>query len=234
LPRTVNTEARAVRADAFVDAAQRLIQTKGYERMSIQDVLDATGASRGALYHYFDSKEALLEAVIARITDDALAAAAPLVDDPKLPATEKLRRVFADIGRWKTERSELMRAILESWLSDGNAVVREKFRRGLVGKLGPVLERIVAQGKAEGAFRVDDPAAVARVLVSLLAAANETATELFVARHAGTVSYEQVESTLLGYFTAFERVLDIPAGSLAVVDRSLLRQWYGSHKEEGA
>ena len=62
-----------------MEAAQRLLQTKGYEAMSIQDLLQELGASRGAFYHYFDSKQALLEAVVDRITDAALANAAPVI-----------------------------------------------------------------------------------------------------------------------------------------------------------
>ncbi|MDB5063897.1 MAG: TetR/AcrR family transcriptional regulator, partial [Chloroflexi bacterium] len=58
MPRTVNVAAHRVRREAFLDVAQRLIQTKGYEQMSIQDVLDALDTSRGALYHYFGSKQA--------------------------------------------------------------------------------------------------------------------------------------------------------------------------------
>ncbi len=227
MARTVDSEAHATRADAFVEVAQRLIQTKGYERMSIQDVLDEAVASRGAFYHYFASKEQLLEAVIDRITDGALAAVAPLVDDPTIRAPEKLRRVFADIGRWKMERSDLMRALVETWISDENTIVREKFRRGLGARLGPLLTRIVTQGKAEGSFAVDDSAAVAGVLVSLLGAANEAATQFFLDRHAGRVSFDEVASRLTASFTAFDRILGIPAGSFAVADRELLRQWYG-------
>ncbi len=85
MARTLNTEAHAIRREAFVDAAQRLIQAKGYDQMSIQDVLDELGASRGAFYHYFDSKTALLEAVVDRIVDAALASVAPLIDDPDWP-----------------------------------------------------------------------------------------------------------------------------------------------------
>ena len=48
MARTVDTEAHAVRREAFVDTALRLMQAKGYEHMSIQDVLDETGASGGA------------------------------------------------------------------------------------------------------------------------------------------------------------------------------------------
>jgi AcrR family transcriptional regulator len=60
MARTVNATLYTVRRDAFLDVAQRLVQTKGYEAMSIQDVLNELEASKGAFYHYFDSKQALL------------------------------------------------------------------------------------------------------------------------------------------------------------------------------
>ena len=90
MPRTVNVEAHQVRRDAFLDVAQRLIQTKGYEQMSIQDVLDELDTSKGALYHYFDSKQALLDGVVDRFADAAMAAVAPILADPSLPALRKL------------------------------------------------------------------------------------------------------------------------------------------------
>ena len=46
MPRTVNVEVHKVRRDAFLDVARRLIVTKGYEQMSIQDVLDELETSR--------------------------------------------------------------------------------------------------------------------------------------------------------------------------------------------
>src|SRR5256885_16974182 len=84
MARTVNAEVHTVRREAFVDAAERLMQTRGYEQMSVQDVLDDLGASRGAFYHYFDSKQALLEAVLDRMVDAGLGSVAPVVDDPTL------------------------------------------------------------------------------------------------------------------------------------------------------
>src|SRR5262249_60651126 len=118
MARTVNPAAHALRRDAFVDAAQRLIQIQGYEQMSIQDVLDALDASRGAFYHYFDSKVALLEAVVERMVDQSTAALRPLVDDPDRAALEKLAGLFAGVARWKAARGELMIAVLEVWFSD--------------------------------------------------------------------------------------------------------------------
>ena len=61
MARTLDPAAHAVKRDTFLDAAQRLIKTKGYEALSVQDVLAAVGTSKGAFYHYFDSKAALLD-----------------------------------------------------------------------------------------------------------------------------------------------------------------------------
>src|SRR2546429_4339168 len=139
MPRTVDATAHRVRREAFLDVAQRLIQTKGYEQMSIQDVLDALETSRGAFYHYFDSKLALLEAVVDRFADGAMVTVAPVLADPDLPALRKLERVFAGIARLKAEQKELVLAIMGVWMSGGNAIFREKGRRTTAARLGPLL-----------------------------------------------------------------------------------------------
>src|SRR3982074_3113929 len=108
MARTVNPTLHTIRRDAFLDVGQRLVQTKGYEAMSIQDVLDELEASKGAFYHYFDSKQALLQAVVERFADDAIATLGRVLDDPDLPALRKLEGIFAGIGRWKAERKEFV------------------------------------------------------------------------------------------------------------------------------
>src|SRR5260370_15051309 len=112
MARTVNATLYTVRRDAFLDVAHRLVQTKGYEAMSVQDVLHALEASKGAFYHYFDSKQALLEAVVERFADSAIADLAPVLNDPNLPALRKLERFFAGIARRKAEHKDLMLAII--------------------------------------------------------------------------------------------------------------------------
>ena len=131
------------------------MQAKGYEQMSVQDVLDEVDASRGAFYHYFDSKTALLEAVVTRIVDAALASVAPLVDDPAVAAVAKLEGLFGGIAQWKLERTELMLALTRVWLSDENTLMRDKMWQHLMARLAPLLAAIVRQGDDEGVFTVD-------------------------------------------------------------------------------
>jgi len=227
LPRTVNAEARAVRREAFVDVALRLIQSKGYEQMSVQDVLDQLDASRGAFYHYFDSKLALLEAAVDHIVAAALEAVSPIVADPMLSAPQKLERLFSGIAGWKAERRELMLALLEVWYSDDNAIVRDKVRRSTLVGLVPLLSVIVEQGRVEGVFSASSPDGAAQAVVTLILGAQDMAVELFFARQAGEISYDVVETRMAGLAEALSRVLGAPAGSMSLVDDATLRLWFG-------
>jgi AcrR family transcriptional regulator len=225
--RTRNREAHATRRDSFVDAARGLIESRGYEQLSIQDVLEELGASKGAFYHYFDSKQALLEAVVDQMVEAAVVAQTPLLMDPTVSAPEKMKGLFAGISRYKNARQELMVGILETWISDDNAVVREKLRRGVSARLTPLLAVIVRQGKTAGDFTVGSPDEAASVLVSLILGLQDKATELYVARQAGATTLEEVERTIAAYIEAFERVLGAPAGSVFPIDAALVRQWFG-------
>ncbi len=227
MARTVNATLHTVRRVAFLDVAQRLVQAKGYEEMSLQDVLDEVDASKGAFYHYFDSKQALLEAVVERSVDDAMAALAPVLGDPDLPALRKLERVFAGIASWKAERKELVLAIMEVWNSDGNAIVREKLRRMTVSRMVPLLSAVVRQGIDEGVFTAVSPDETAMVFVSLMQGFQELAVDHFIARQAGTVTFEVVQRSVVSFTEAFERILGIPRGSLTLTDEPTLRFWFG-------
>ena len=67
MARILKEEEYTVKRNEILDVAQRLIYTKGYEQMTIQDMLDDLQISKGAFYHYFDSKQAVLEALVERI-----------------------------------------------------------------------------------------------------------------------------------------------------------------------
>jgi AcrR family transcriptional regulator len=227
MPRTVNVQIHKVRRDAFLDVAQRLIETKGYEQMSIQDVLDELETSRGALYHYFDSKQALLDGVVDRFAASGMAAVAPIMLDPHLPALRKLEKVLGGIASFKAEQRQLVLAIMEVWNSDGNALVRERLRRLSASWLRPVLSAIIRQGIDEGIITSNSPDETARVLVYLMQGYQELAGELFLARQAGTISFDEVLRTYAAFTESFERILGIPQGSVALVDEPTLRYWFG-------
>jgi AcrR family transcriptional regulator len=222
MARTLDPAAHAQRRTAFVDAGLRLITGKGYEGMSVQDVLNELNSSRGAFYHYFDSKTALLDAVVERMVDVVLERVEPVLADPRLPALQKLQRLFTGIADWKMERKELLREFMSGWLADENAIVRERFRRHTQLRLTPLLAEILRQGLAEGTFSVGSADQAAAVFVSLVLACNEAASRLAVDRR----SLDEVAAAFTAYGEAFERILGIVSGSWPPPDAAILNYWF--------
>src|SRR4029079_5518760 len=157
MARSVNEKEYALKRNQILDVTQRLIYTKGYEQMAIQDILDELQISKGAFYHYFDSKPALLEALIERIGHEALQLLTPIVQDPDLPALEKLQRFFDTAVQWKTARKAFMIELLHVWYADHNAIVRQKVLAMWSKHSLPLLAAIFQQGIREGALNIPFP-----------------------------------------------------------------------------
>ncbi|GAA2701042.1 TetR/AcrR family transcriptional regulator [Nonomuraea recticatena] len=226
MARTIDAAAHAARREEFLDAAQLLIESQGYARMSVQDVLAEVGTSKGAFYHYFDSKQALLQALVERNADLLQAHLAPIADAHERSALDDLQRFFAALAGWKTQRRDLLTALLKVWYSDDNAVVRHKTRSVISARVVPLLAAIVGRGLAEGIITARDPHQTARVLLSLVNDLNDALGELFLARDPHTPSAVLIEPAVAAYTDALERVLGLPSGSLRLVDVVTLAAWF--------
>src|SRR5216683_6746756 len=146
MARIVKEEAYAVRRNEILDVAQKLVYTRGYEQMTIQDILDDLQISKGAFYHYFDSKPALLEALIERMREEAEQLLTPIAHDPHLSALEKLQRFYPTLARWKTARKTFFLALLRILYGDNNAIFRQKIRATAIKQATPLLTEIIHQG----------------------------------------------------------------------------------------
>lgn len=81
----------------ILDVAFRLFMEKGYERTSIQDIIDNLGGlSKGAIYHHFKSKEDILVAVTDRMTDESNQMLAAIRDRADLNGRTKLKMIFKE------------------------------------------------------------------------------------------------------------------------------------------
>lgn len=226
MARTRNPTTHALRRDEILDVAERLIRTRGYEAMSIQSVQDELGCSRGALYHYFGSKEAILEAVIARMTAVGMTVLSPIADDPALCATEKLQQLFTAGGEWKSERRDLLIPLIRSWYAPGNDVARVRTEAAAFEQFRPLMARVLREGVAEGSMRVSSAEHAAVILSALLAGSTGAISRLLLDRLDGRVPYEEVERFIHAYNEAIERILGLVPGTFTLLDPEYMRAWF--------
>jgi AcrR family transcriptional regulator len=226
MARTLNPTAHAVRRDEILDAAERLVRTRGYDEMSIQDIQDELGVSRGAIYHYFRSKEAILDALVVRTTAAGMALVQPIVDDPALDARTKLQTVFSAGAAWKRERSDVLLGVMRQWISPSNDLVRYRTERAAFEQFRSLMAQIVRQGVAEGSMDPTYPDHAAAILTAVFTGTADTVRRYALDRQDGRVDFEEVSQFMHAYEEAIERVLGVPPGSLTLIDAASLHAWF--------
>jgi AcrR family transcriptional regulator len=222
MARTVNVAEHTARRDAILDAAQRLILSNGYERLTIQDILEDLGISKGAFYHYFDSKPAVVEALTERLVDDSERALALIAEDPELGTAERLQLFFGEIIRWKSARQNLMVAMLPVWYAPDNLAFRQLVDRATAKRLAPLLSVIVRQGVDEHRFATSYPEQAGAIIVALVQALQDA-----MAQHLLTPAPNVKEMVAIhgAHIEAIERYVGVPAGTLYRADTRAVKSW---------
>ena len=152
------------RRQQILAAAVRVFAERGYESSRVGDIASSAGVAYGLVYHYFDSKDAVLEAVFREAWGRLLAAVA---------------HAEATAGTAPERLALVVKIVLRSWRDDPDLVrllVREVTRNphiqdelDEIGQAFASLERIVAAGQEEGTIRRSlDPQLAAWMLYGAL------------------------------------------------------------------
>ncbi len=231
MARTVKEEEYNMKRMKILDAALSLIYSKGYEQMSIQDILDALEISRGALYHYFTSKKAILEALVESIGIRAAKATAHILQDSRLTAIGQLRAYFVDSNRLKAMNREYVVNMVRKGYTDENALFRTLMTAESIKHLSRLFEPILRQGIEEKIFTTDHPEQAAVIIAELMMSLTERMTASVFAERPEPESFEKLEAILNAYYDAFERILGAPHGSLKVFGPEDIKQWFLEYQQ---
>ncbi|HEX7427197.1 MAG TPA: TetR/AcrR family transcriptional regulator [Mycobacterium sp.] len=218
MARHVKPDEYAARRREILDAALQLMHDKGYEQMTIQDVLTQLQMSKGALYHYFDSKKALLDGIVESMGESGSAALGAVVENPDLGAIEKLHAYFQMSTAWKSEHATEVTTTMRLWRHENNALLRQKISQESMRSTTPSLEAIIRQGRQEGVFDTEHPREAAIIVAGMglhLADAIIDAIDEDGAEPLDT-SGSRAQSVIAAYTDAFERILGAPSGSLVL------------------
>ncbi len=229
MARTVKQEEYTARRNEILNVAQRLVYTVGYDQLAIQDILDELHISKGAFYHYFSSKQALLEALIEYLYEQVEPLLIPIVEDPDLPALDKLHCFFDVAARWKTAHKTQMLSLMRVWYADENAIVRHKAMVMMIKKAGPLLAGVVAQGVREGVLTARFPERASEIVFNLSQSIGDDLIELLWHCEQTGLWREDLERAadlIAAYTDAIERVLGAPEGSLNLLSKEILQEWF--------
>lgn len=229
MARILKLDEHTARRNDILDAALGLVVTKGYERMTVGDILVLLGMSSGAFYHYFDTKTAVLEALIARIREGSEPPLLTVVDDPGLGSIDKLQTFFDVLETLRGERRGEVIDLLRVWHSDDNAIVRAKAEAATFAWRSGLVTQIAHQGLAEGVFAIALPDRAGEVVMALVQAMGNAHAALMLAFGRGETGETDFTVAMMNvhaaYLDAIERVLGAPANSLRRGDAAAVGVW---------
>ena len=153
--------AQEERRRQILDAAVRAFARKGYHACRVSDIAEEAGVAYGLVYHYFESKEAVLEAIF-RDTWGMMLEAIKAVEDSEPSPREQLRKTAAIVLRTWRDQPDLVRVLVREVTRSGEQLQREV---GEIQLAFGALERIIERGQQEGAFRADIDARLGAVIL---------------------------------------------------------------------
>ena len=136
----------------FLAAAQQLFFEKGYETTSVNTIIESVGVSKGTFYHYFKSKEDLLDNLVENHTEQHLEAWRMIIEDDNLTALQKLNMVFEKSSSLKSANKEMIKMTFEALYRDENLLMRYKLTKRRIKVATVELTKIIQQGVEEGFF----------------------------------------------------------------------------------
>ena len=148
----------------ILDTAERLFIEMGYDRTSLQEIIDETGLSKGAIYHHFASKEDIFYAVCDRIGQRNAEVLSQVRDAPGLNGLEKLRAMFKT--SLQPERQAKMFCMMP-YLMDNAKFLATEMRSIFTEVVPCFVDPIIRQGMADGSIRTEHPKELAEAMIIL-------------------------------------------------------------------
>lgn len=222
------------RRGRILDAAQNLFFTRGWDDVTIADVLVAAEISKGGFYHHFAAKEDLLDGVVERSTKEALSAAETVYHRTSGNALARFNAFLAETSRWKVEQAAQIRFFMRVMTRPGNDFLFYRISNAAALAAKPVVEKMIAEGIADGSFNVTDADLVAEMILVLSQGRRFVAGAAVEAADAGDLEKATMvfDNRMKAEGALIDRLLGLPLGSIALANPTMYSRMFRAIAKE--
>ena len=216
----------------ILDAAERLFFEHGYDRTSIQDILDALNMSKGGFYHYFDAKDSVLKEISERRAERRFERLDTELYTNRRSPIERLNLLLALPNLFEGEDIHFAALMLKICWQDGDAAIRDHRRRILMDRLLPRMDEVIAEGIADGSLHTRYPMALGRILLLLACDLDDEACAALAAQPKNPDVMLKLIELLNAWRESAETLAGAPYGSIQLFDPGqLVKAWQAATAE---
>ncbi|MDF0603863.1 helix-turn-helix domain containing protein [Psychromarinibacter sp. C21-152] len=204
------------RRSAILDAAARLLASRGWEALTVSEILGEAGLSKGGFYHHFSSKEDILEALVRRFADAATAAATTGAETDGASVVERISRYLWDAMSWELDHTEEVIGIVRLVRRPGNRSVFTKLSQESGRRSLPGLRELLSEGVAQGVLDLADIDVTADLFLQVARTRWLAFIDIHDAAQEGrrAAAEERLARRLRAEQQAFDRLLGLREGSI--------------------
>jgi len=189
------------RKNEILDASERLFHTKGYEKCTVNDIIEEVSIAKGTFYYYFKSKEEVMDLIVTRYIDIVISRVNEIIKKDDISTEEKLLLAFMSMRI----NNQVESYILDEMHKVENALLHQKTLNQMITDMAPVLAKIIEEGIEKKAWSCRYPLQYMQIfLASSLTLTDEGIFEL------DTDSQMKVMPALI---SMLEKMLDVPEDS---------------------
>ncbi len=209
---------------AIMNIALSLFCKQGFNETSVEAIVKKAKVSKGAYYHYFQSKDAILEEIVIEFIDQSAVAFENIANDKKLTALKKFQKIM----KWPHDIASIKKLNLRKFIKLGQLITRidsaklfDKMQNYTAIKFSPFLLKIFEQGIEEKSFNITYPEETCKLYVEFMSSFKRRM--LFEIKecknNTDKVKLIYVKIKFLEYF--MERILGLKKGSIKLTPQGM-------------
>jgi AcrR family transcriptional regulator len=209
-----------VRKTQIWDVSEKLFFSKGYENTSVRDIIDQIEIAKGTFYHYFKSKEDLLDDIIKRRTEEDVNTLKEVVGRNDLDVSKKFNAFFQIFNR--KNNKEWVRAMMNS---SENVLVKDKLKHSLTEALSELLTKILDQGIREGTFKIGLPKQTSELILTLNFHVSESLGALMSESTDLMSGQDEIDKKIQAYEYSVSKILGLFADEVQLIDKEFINMF---------
>lgn len=151
--------------EKILDVSHKLFMEKGYDKTTIQDIIDAVGMSKGIIYYHFKSKEEVFDAVMKRQFSEANDTLAGIIESTDAPtARERLTKIVDTLSTGSS--LEEIDSVLLAQVRNPQFIIAGM--QEAAHQDAPIFSKLMQDGVEDGSLTVENPLETSEVLLFLL------------------------------------------------------------------
>lgn len=211
----------------IANKALEMFVKSGYQNTSLNDIIRELGIAKGTFYHYFSSKDEMVNYFIERMNEEILPRVKKVMENEKYNALQKFNKFMWEIKKYKIIHRKTIKKLAILMYKEENILLRYKMINFGLKEYAPMIASILKQGKQEKIFNIKDPNETAEILIHFSTSFGEIISPLLFEQKMTLENLKKVLRKVSSFKEAMNRILGLKKGKIDIFDSISIKKIIG-------